>query len=1296
MKPKSKLSKFVSVFTAAIMCFVMLPKVSTSVSAANVGDKLSVSSNGQSQQKGNCDGYSYEVWIDNTGGSGSMTLGKGAAFKAEWSASVSRGNFLARRGLDFGSQKKATDYPYIGMDYEAKYSQTGNGGNSRLCVYGWFENRNAAGNPPLVEYYIIEDWVNWRPTANGASKTVTIDGGQYEIFAIDHTGPTIHGNTETFKQYFSVRKDTRTSGHITVSDHFKAWADQGWGIGNLYEVALNAEGWESSGVADVTKLDVYTDPNNRDPNVGPVTPPTPTVEPDKDGNYFYDTFESGAGDWSGRGDASVTTDSKNYYAGSKSLAVTGRTDNWHGAAISLDSGAFVPGNTYSFSTGVLQKSGSATEMKLTLQYTLNGEDNYDEVASATAKSGEWTKLENTSFTIPSGATNMILYVEAPDSLTDFYIDEAKGSKEGVKSSVVNGGGTVDSTSTPVTPVTPSIPTGDSLKGKFGSLFRMGTSVSPNELSSGKDFILKHFNSITPENELKPDALLQQQASIQGGDNNHAVISLDRAAQTLKFCEDNGLGLRGHTFVWYSQTPDWFFKEGFQSNGAYVSKDTMNKRLENFIKDTFAALKSQYPKLDVYSYDVCNELFVNDGGGLRPGSNSGWTRVYGDTNDEFIINAFTYARKYAPSTCKLYINDYNEYIPAKTNDIYNIAMKLKELNVIDGIGMQSHLATNYPDAKTYKAGLEKFLSTGLEVQITELDIETKGNADARAKLFKEVFQMAVDHADQIPAFTVWGTHDSISWRSSETPLLFTSGYQPKPDYDAVMSINVPTSSVVTTTAANPVVTTTTTANPNTDLKVTLWGDANNNGKLEIADAVLIMQAVANADGYGVGGTNKDCLTPQGKVNADCYQPGSDLTSMDALAVQKALVNLVKLPEGDSINVNVTTAATTNAINPPANANFFNNTFSSSTDGWEERGSVSLSLDSNTYYSAGNSLKVAGRSETWHGAQMPLDSSFKAGSAYSFSAAVMQASGSDLDAKMTLQYTLDGEEKYASIDLQTAKNKEWTKLENTAFTIPSGAVNPVLYVELPDSTADFYIDDIQVAEKGTASKVVTGKGTVGNIPDAPVVTPGTIDPSKPMIAISFDDGTSQYGKRIVNAIAEQGFHATFFYVGNWINDESEIKLAYSKGMEIANHTTSHPHLTQLSANDVKKEADDCHNKLKNIIGAEPSKLLRLPYLESNATVQGALKDYGLVTCQIDTQDWNGASKNDIVNTVKSAMASGQANGAIVLCHETYESTAAAIEELAPYIKSQGWQIVTVSEMFAAKGKTINGGQIYTNCK
>ena len=151
---------------------------------------------------------------------------------------------------------------------------------------------------------------------------------------------------------------------------------------------------------------------------------------------------------------------------------------------------------------------------------------------------------------------------------------------------------------------------DSLKDAFASKFKIGTSVSPHELNSGADFIKKHFNSITPENELKPDAIINQQASQQYGNNVNTQVVFGQGTQaTLRFCEQNKIPLRGHTFVWYSQTPDWFFRENFQGNGNYVSKDIMDQRLENFIKNTFALLAKDYPHLTVYAYDVCKMIHL---------------------------------------------------------------------------------------------------------------------------------------------------------------------------------------------------------------------------------------------------------------------------------------------------------------------------------------------------------------------------------------------------------------------------------------------------------------------------------------------------------------------------------------------------------------------------------------------------------------------------------------------------------------------------------------------------------------
>ena len=89
----------------------------------------------------------------------------------------------------------------------------------------------------------------------------------------------------------------------------------------------------------------------------------------------------------------------------------------------------------------------------------------------------------------------------------------------------------------------------------------------------------------------------------------------------------------------------------------------------------------------------NEVFQGDDGGLRTSEESKWMQNYGD--DTYIVNDFTYARKYAPSGCKLYTNDFNEYIDKKTQNIIDMNKKLKEKGIIDGIGIQSHLGIRFP-------------------------------------------------------------------------------------------------------------------------------------------------------------------------------------------------------------------------------------------------------------------------------------------------------------------------------------------------------------------------------------------------------------------------------------------------------------------------------------------------------------------------------------------------------------------------------------------------------------------------
>jgi endo-1,4-beta-xylanase len=215
---------------------------------------------------GTFEGYDYEYWKDN--GTGTMTLNGGGTFSCSWS---NINNILFRTGKKLGSTKSWQDYGGISIDYACNYQPNG---NSYMAVYGWTED-------PLVEYYIIDSYGTWKPPGNGIPMkgTITVDGRTYEVYQNSRTGPSIKGNT-TFQQYWSICTSKRTSGKISVSEHFKAWESKGMKMGRVYEVSMVVEGYQSSGRADMTKMNLVLGSQTNPPvNTQPpmyTQRPTPT------------------------------------------------------------------------------------------------------------------------------------------------------------------------------------------------------------------------------------------------------------------------------------------------------------------------------------------------------------------------------------------------------------------------------------------------------------------------------------------------------------------------------------------------------------------------------------------------------------------------------------------------------------------------------------------------------------------------------------------------------------------------------------------------------------------------------------------------------------------------------------------------------------------------------------------------------------------------------------------------------------------------------------------------------------
>ena len=462
--------------------------------------------------------------------------------------------------------------------------------------------------------------------------------------------------------------------------------------------------------------------------------------------------------------------------GSNYLWVSGREETWNGAQFSLV-GKCKEGDQYIASVAV--KAPEKGNICLSMQHTdSSGEDHYNNLKCTESK-GDWVEMKEFKFTIPAGAKSVYLYFENTSGTGDFGVDDfvIKGDSS-----------TIDD----------SIP---SLKEKFSKHFKFGTATTVDELSpkTTQQLILQHFNSLTIGNELKPDYLLDRSATLANaektGDYTNPLVKIGGAATILDFCAKNNIPVRGHVLVWHSQTPTWFFKEKFDQYGKWVSKEIMLKRMENYIKNVFDMIKKLYPNVNFYAWDVVNEAWEDDGKPRKPGSQeeggglSPWVKVFGDNS--FIKYAFKYARKYGIEGCKLYYNDYNEYITGKTNAIVEMVKDINsEEKLIDGIGMQSHLDVNFPGISMYESAVKAFSQTGLDVQVTELDATTDCSSagfETQAKYYRDIMSVLVKYSKYVSAVVVWGTTDDKSWRTAQCPLLFNGDYSPKPCFNWIVEV-----------------------------------------------------------------------------------------------------------------------------------------------------------------------------------------------------------------------------------------------------------------------------------------------------------------------------------------------------------------------------------------------------------------------------------------------------------------------------------------------------------------------------
>lgn len=339
-------------------------------------------------------------------------------------------------------------------------------------------------------------------------------------------------------------------------------------------------------------------------------------------------------------------------------------------------------------------------------------------------------------------------------------------------------------------------------------------------------LLKHANTITMGNELKPQFVMQwwgNNPKIEGtftASNGITITTpklsgMSNVDAVLSICQMMGIQIRGHVLVWHSQTEDAFFYEDYNKSKKLVDKDTMTARQEWYIKTLVEHVqdfekKRNNGKKIVWAWDVVNEAIADGSSNLRS-QGSKWYEIY--KSDEFILNAFRFANKYVNEDVVLCYNDYGCTNAGKRKGMINLLNKIMAAENdevlptrINAMGMQSHISVNTAPS-LFQSAVNDFLATGLDVQITELDIatETNYNPQKLADVYYNYFTLFLNNRktpdkNGISAITIWGINDESTWLNSDSqirwhgnttqyPLLFKYNdkkeYVVKPAFDAVI-------------------------------------------------------------------------------------------------------------------------------------------------------------------------------------------------------------------------------------------------------------------------------------------------------------------------------------------------------------------------------------------------------------------------------------------------------------------------------------------------------------------------------
>ncbi|WAM33576.1 endo-1,4-beta-xylanase [Caldicellulosiruptor morganii] len=444
------------------------------------------------------------------------------------------------------------------------------------------------------------------------------------------------------------------------------------------------------------------------------------------------------------------------YSSAYSLKVQPSQKTKNGKILFPIKGLLQKGGTYDFSLLVYQDSSKPVNFSAGIK--LNDGKSTKEIvlAKQNVAPKKWTQLFATLDLDTRFSAKDVSFFVKPAAAISYYLDLYSISDE-------NWGQPVPDYNLP------------SLCEKYKNYFKIGVAVPYRALTNPVDVevIKRHFNSITPENEMKPESL----QPYEGG------FSFSIADEYVDFCKKNNISLRGHTLVWHQQTPSWFFtnpETGEKLTNSEKDKKILLDRLKKHIQIVVGRYKGK-----VYAWDVVNEAIdENQPDGYR---RSDWYNILGP---EYIEKAFIWAHEADPKA-KLFYNDYSTEDPYKREFIYKLIKNLKAKGVpVHGVGLQCHISLDWPDVSEIEETVKLFSRIpGLEIHFTEIDISIAKNMtddDAynryllvqQAQKLKAIFDVLKKYRNVVTSVTFWGLKDDYSWLRGDMPLLFDKDYQPK--------------------------------------------------------------------------------------------------------------------------------------------------------------------------------------------------------------------------------------------------------------------------------------------------------------------------------------------------------------------------------------------------------------------------------------------------------------------------------------------------------------------------------------